>query len=551
MFSLTQRELEIAKRCIDKVARKHKVAAACVYGSKAAGYARPDSDIDLLVVLDGYPLTIRYAYLREEGLEVSLLIVSKRALEADARNGALGEFVSGRLLHIYEPIVNPSLLQSIERKYKKRVILEELQAVIDSTSLLGTEILFPLEYVVFSKIRQRISRYPNATYSYYRTYFHSPSAGQNLQFALRGYCDALAEILVDGRELFSRSDDLLQISDRAIFVEKGKVRIKLTKRLQQVGSYIVHTYAGREVMHLMVKEAESKIRRRINESIQLPDNMESPARAYWSLPEGSLIVESRDWLEELAARRGYVKSRIAHRRRLGNVNSRTMLYTITHSQGDYQIVVKELARTKSIKWAALSLWTSPVKRFKVGPLFRLGTEYRGIRYIRRLGLNAPTIEAVVLNERLLVTGYIAGRTMSDVIRSCIKGKDESDLLRTTGDQVAKMHNSGASFGNIKPKNVILSGSRMFFTDMEQFSFSSTDQVWDLAQFICWGLKGTRDSKAATRVVRELLQGYIDGSKDRANISALAKSRRYVESFFPVLSPSVARAIKNEIRQAAG
>lgn len=551
MFSLTQRELEIAKRCIDKVARKRKVAAACVYGSKAAGYARPDSDIDLLVVLDGYPLAIRYAYLREDGIEVSLLIVSKRALEADAKKGALGEFVSGRLLHIHEPIVNPSLLQSIERRYKKRVILEELQGMIDATSLLGTEILFPLEYVVFSKIKQRISRYPNATYSYYRTYVHSPSAAQNLQFALRGYRDALAETLVEGKDLFSRSDGLLQISDKAILVDKGKVRLRLTKRLQQVGSYLVHTYAGREVMHLMVREAESKIRRRIHETIELPDYMESPGRTYWSLAEGSLIVDSKDWLDELATRRGYVKSRIAHRRRLGNVNSRTMLHVITHSQGDYRIVVKELARTKSIKWAALSLWTSPVKRFKVGPLFRLGTEYKGIRFIRRIGLDTPSIEAVVLNERLLVTSYVEGKTMSEVIKGCIKGKDEFDLLRAAGNQIAKMHNAGASFGNIKPKNIIVSGNRLFFTDMEQFSFSPIDQVWDLAQFISWDLKGTRDGEAATKVVREFLQGYIGGSKGRENISRLAKSRRYIESFYPVLSPSVARAIKNEILQAVG
>lgn len=142
MFSLSPKELEVAKRCIAKVAKKRVVAAACVYGSKAAGYARPDSDIDLLVVLDEYPLAIRYAYIRDEGIEVSLLVVSKKALEADAKNGALGEFVSGRLLHIYEAIVNLSLLQAIERGYKRRVILEELQGMIDSTSLLGTEIFF-------------------------------------------------------------------------------------------------------------------------------------------------------------------------------------------------------------------------------------------------------------------------------------------------------------------------------------------------------------------------------------------------------------------------
>jgi hypothetical protein len=52
------------------------------------------------------------------------------------------------------------------------------------------------------------------------------------------------------------------------------------------------------------------------------------------------------------------------------------------------------------------------------------------------------------------------------------------------------------------------------------------------------------------VAREFLEGYaqIAGGKD---IARLAKSKRYIESFYPVLAPSVARAIKKEIRNVAG
>jgi tRNA A-37 threonylcarbamoyl transferase component Bud32 len=357
--------------------------------------------------------------------------------------------------------------------------------------------------------------------------------------------------MLEGGELFSRKDNLLQISEKAIFVDKGKVRLNLTKRLQQVGSYFVHTYAGREVMHLMVREAESKIRRRASESVPLPENMNSPERTYWALPEGTLITQSEDWLEELATRRGLSRPRIAHKRRLGNVNSRTMLYVVTHGGGNNKIAVKELAKTKSIKWAALSVWTSPVKRFKVGPLFRLGTEYKGLRFARRHGLDTPEIEAVVLDERLLVTSYVEGKSMSHVIKSCLNGKDELALVRRSGSQIARLHNAGASFGNIKPKNVIVNGSKLVFTDMEQFVLSPADQVWDLAQFISWDLKGTRNSLNAGSIVREFLAGYVQVAKDAGNIAKLSKSRRYFESFFPILSPSIVRAIKEELRQSAG
>ncbi len=551
MFSLTESELEAAKKCVAKVSNRYKVVAACVYGSKAAGYARPNSDIDLLVALEGYPFAIKYAYMKEGTSDISLLIVSKNSLEADARRASLGEFAIGRLLHVYEPIINGEFLHSIERAYKKRVILEELQDMVDSTSLLATEILFPLEYVVFSRIKKRISRYPNATYSYYRTYARSPSSAMNLHAALRAYRDALDDILLVDSELFSRRDTLLQISDKAIFIDKGKVRLKLASRLQQVSAYIVHTYAGREVMHLMVKEAESKIKRRVNEPVHLPDNMAVPRKTYWRLEEGELFIDSDDWLDELATRRGLGRFSISHKRRLGNMNSRTMLYVLRHSGGDYKVVVKGLAKTKSMKWAALSLWTSPVKRFKVGPLFRLATEYKGIRFLRSLGIATPKIEAIVLDEKLLVTSFIEGKTMADVIKNSRSGGGELDLLRTAGSQIAKIHNAGASFGNIKPKNIIVNGTRLFFTDTEQFLFSSKDQVWDLAQFICWDLKGTRNIESARTVVTQFLQGYSENSNEPENIAQLAKSRRYIESFFPLLSPPIAQAIKDEARRIAG
>ena len=67
----------------------------------------------------------------------------------------------------------------------------------------------------------------------------------------------------------------------------------------------------------------------------------------------------------------------------------------------------------------MSLWTSPVKTFKVDPLFRLGTEYKALRYLRSLGINTPTIKSVVLGKNLLITEYIEGKTLADVIRKML------------------------------------------------------------------------------------------------------------------------------------
>ena len=538
MSSVTPQELEIIKTCSSRVAKGRQIVASCLYGSRVAGYARHDSDVDLLVVLENYPYLLKYAYYNEQGLKVSALAVDRNALERDAKSAFLGEFVVGRLLHIHDSIVGADFLATIERIYKRRVILEEVQDVVSSTGVLSTEITYPLEFILFSKIRRRISLYPGATYSYFKTY---AANRRNLEIALGGYRHALADIIKqDGGFFVARPDGLLQLSDKRVSWEKGKNHLKLTKRLQEFSSYLVHTYAGRKIMYLAVTEAKSKISRRAGKAVELPDYMSCPKRAYWTLPEGKVIVNSKDWLGDL----GYSVTR---KKRLGNVNSRTMLYVL---ESGSKIAVKELAKTKAAKWAALNLWTAPVKKFRVDPLFRLGSEYKAIRYIRSLGLRTPAIEAVVLDRKLLVTQFIEGVTLASVIKDCIVGKGDLGLLRKVGAQVSRIHRVGSSLGNVKPKNVIVSGTNdLYFTDVEQFVFQGGDPAWDLAQFISWGLKGTRNSDAATIIAKEFLQGYAD-LIGPDNITRLAKSKRYIESFYPVLAPTVALAIKKEIRRIA-
>jgi tRNA A-37 threonylcarbamoyl transferase component Bud32 len=228
-------------------------------------------------------------------------------------------------------------------------------------------------------------------------------------------------------------------------------------------------------------------------------------------------------------------------RRLGDPNSRTLLYTLKHRGGELMLAVKKFARAKSVKWAALSVWTAPVKKFRIDPLFRLGTEYRALRYLRTLGLQTPVIEAVVLDRRLLATRFIEGASIADVIRQALAGGDASPV-KLAGEQIARVHAYGSAFGNIKPKNVVVNDD-LYFTDLEQFVFEGGDPAWDVAQFLCWGLKGVRRPEGAAMITGEFLQGY--GS--RGVIEKLARSRRYIETFYPVLVPSVAQAIRKELK----
>ena len=557
MSSYSAEQLKIIGNCVSKIAKNNRIVGVCIYGSKVAGYSRPNSDFDIIVVLENYSFVVKYVYLKESKIEISALIVDRESLEKDARTAFLGEFVIGRLLHIYDAIVNPEFFKRVETIYKRRVILEEIFDIVRSANILSTEISFPLEFIMFSKIKKRSILYPNALYSYYKIY-NCENADRNISFALDGYQRALNEILREDRELLDKSSSggLLQISEKRILINKnGRIAsLKLGKKLQDFSSYLVHAYAGRVTFRYAVKEAQSKIHRQKKQQLNLPMFMSSPKQSYWKLPEGILIFDSKNWLDLIAKKVHFQRYSISNKHRLGKIDSRTIRFALTNLDDNTEkmIVVKDYAKTKGVKWAALSIWTSQVKRLRVDPLFRLGNEYKALRYLRNLGLNTPAIESVILGKRMLVTEFIKGNSLADAIKYCLNEDGEynnTNWIKIAGEQIARIHNDKSTLGNIKPKNLIIRGNLLYFTNVDQFGFQSGDPIWDIVQFLCRGLKQTGNSVVAKKVVKEFLLGYSNEITTE-HIKKLSRSKRYVESFYPLISPVVARSIKKETRELA-
>ena len=557
MSGYSAEQLKIICNCVNKIAKNNRIVGVCIYGSKVAGYSRPNSDFDVIVVLENYSFVVKYVYLKESKIEISALIVDRESLEKDARTAFLGEFVIGRLLHIYDAIVNPEFFKRVETIYKKRVILEEIFDIVRSANILSTEISFPLDFIMFSKIKKRSILYPNALYSYYKIY-NCENGDKNVSFARDGYQRALNEILREDKELLDKcpSGDSLQISEKRILINKnGRIAsLKLGKKLQDFSSYLVHAYAGRVTFRYAVKEAQSKIHRQKKQQLNLPMFMSSPKQSYWKLPEGILIFDSKNWLDLIASNVFFRRYCISNKDRLGRIDSRTIRFTLTNldDNSEKMIVVKDYAKTKGVKWAALSIWTSQVKRLRVDPLFRLGNEYKALRYVRKLGLHTPAIESVILGKRMLVTEFIKGNSLADAIKYCLTEDGEynnTNWIKIAGEQIARIHNDKSTLGNIKPNNLIVRGNLLYFTNVDQFGFQSGDPIWDIVQFLCRGLKQTSNSVVARKVVKEFLLGYSN-EMTTEHIKKLSKSKRYIESFYPLISPVVARSIKRETRELA-
>lgn len=545
MSSISKEQRKTIEISVRKIAKKHKVVGTCLYGSRVAGYARPESDYDLIIVLEDYAYILKYVYLKEAELELSALVVDRNSLERDAESAFLGEFVVGRLLHIYETITNAELFRRLEIVYKKRVILEEISDIVRSTNILSTEITFPLEYIMFSKIRHRSLLYRNALYSFYKTYTGQNSV-HNIEFALNGYQQALKEILeVDNEMLILRSrGNLVQISEKRVDVKRSMsvASLKLTKKFQEFTSYIIHAYAGRHTLQYVVKEAEAKITRQKKYSIELPKFISTPRECYWKLPEGLLIIDDTDWLDTIANSNGFSRYVISNRFRLGK--STSVVHTMSDPDDDSRkktIVVKKLAKSKAIGWS------SSARNYKVDPLFRLSIEYKALRYIRLLGLNSPVIESVVLGKKILVTEFIEGILISDIMKNCLNRNTIDGLgwIKVAGEKIGIIHADKSTLGDINPSSLIIRKGTLYITGAEQFGFRSGDPVWDIVSFIGRGLKRTSNTIIAKQIVKEFLAGYSE-EMTMEYMKKLINTKHYLELFYPLLTPTVAQTVKKEI-----
>lgn len=594
--SLSKEESNAIGKYLEILSQHRKVIGACVYGSKVAGYGGPDSDIDIIVVLRDYPHTVKYSYVRTEEVKISALIVDLFALQKDADAGLLGEFVVGRLLHTYEVLINHDLFKTVELVYKRRTILEELFDIIRTTNILCTEIKFPLEFILFSKIKRRSAIYPAALFSYYKMYT-GKHARANLTFALKGFKAALEDLIVKDRGLLilerlgTNTDDfVLHIGKKRLVLNKHRernfIRLKLAKKLQTLGAYVVHAYAGRRVLHYTIREAESKIKRHRSQPICMPEFMASPSEYYWKLDEGLVFTgRNKKWLDLIAKSLGLVRYAISKKIRLGDIHSRTICYTLQDTSAlghSISVVTKKFGTLKGAKWAALNFWSlstsSHLKHFfKVDPLFRLGNEYKALRYLRNeIGLNTPGVLAINFECRILVTNFVEGQNMSQIIKDSLEKRSTGGMenifwIRTAGKNIAMIHSTQSTLGNIKPNNVIINNiggvnSRLFFTDLEQFNFNnsedSSDPVWDIMQFLCWSLKRTKNIPIAKEIVREFLSGYFSCNqlstnnvetmtmKEYVRQQLSTKSLDYLKQFYPLISAHIAQSIHEEINKLA-
>ncbi len=511
------------------------IAGLAAYGSKVAGYARPDSDYDLIVVSKRFREGIRYKYV-EEPVAASALIIDQQLLMQDARTAYLGEFVVGRLLNEHEAINNPELFRSVEIEYKKRVIVEALLELSSDYGDFCRNLVIPYDYFLFDKLSKRAAIYPPALYSYVQTY-SCAQGGENRSSSVRGFASAADSLTARG---------FLTAGDQGVRMVPEKMKGDAFTKVQSIFSlttrgvtqYAVHGYAGRVGLSVYRREAQSKLKR-IRETPEPLPELQRP-RSLLKLEEGVFISDASLLENTLALLLGF-SAHTMKERDIGEPYSTTRVHSFRNGDTEASVVVKNYADVRSLKWALLGLWAAAANRFSMSPMARLDREYAMTRSLREVGIHVPAIVAVAPGERILVKEFIAGPTLSSAIDDVMKGgSDGLGSVSAYAELIAKVHEAGLALGDAKPSNVVVSPQGLYLTDLEQSS-PGGDMSWDLAEFLYYTAKLSNREEAMEKVARAFLGSYAaSGSKETIS---KARGQKYFRPFQPFLTPGMSKMLK--------
>ncbi|HUK79855.1 MAG TPA: hypothetical protein VLU91_04255, partial [Nitrososphaerales archaeon] len=479
---LTESERETVTGIASSLVEPSKILALAAYGSKVAGYARADSDYDLIIVSKRFRTGVRYKYV-DSPVEASALIVDEHMLDQDATSSFLGEFVVGRLLNVYEPLVNGDLFRSAELKYKKRVLTEALIELASDYGEFSSHLLVPYEYFLFDKLHKRAAIYPPALYSYVHTYTCAKGE-ENKAVTVEGFATA-AESLRPRGFLTATPEGVKLVPERLKADTFSRFESMFSLTARGVTQYAVHGYAGRVGPSVFSREALSKLRR-MRESPAPYAPLEEP-RSLLRLEQGTVIPDSSLLVEALAKILGF-GAYSTKEKDIGEPYSTTRVLTFTGDTHEKSVVVKNYTDVRALKWALLGIWASTAKKFSASANSRLEREYGMTLRLQSMGILAPRVLAVAPGERIMVKDFIRGPTLANEINSYLKGAHEG--LRSVsayGDVIARVHAAGVALGDSKPSNVIIASDGLYLTDLEQ-AYPGGDQSWDIAEFLYYTAK---------------------------------------------------------------
>lgn len=519
--------------------KKGSIVAICAYGSRVAGYARKDSDYNTIIVAKDFKEGVKSTE-SQEPIQTSALIVDESVLHEEASKPSTKEFVAGRFLNVYEPIIGGELFRSVEFEYKKRVIAEELTEIQSEYGGLSSNLILPYEYFLFDKLHKRAIVYPEATYSFASTYTCA-NRKENMEFTVRGFRRAAESLASIG---------IVESTDESVRILPGEVRTNVLSKIvtlltpskegtTQLTGKGYDVLAGKGVVGT---QAPARTRSKRG-AVVSPVELERPKKLL-RLEEGVVFDDASKINEELARMSGFHGTYTFKEKKKGEVYTSTQLLEISSHGKRVNYILKSFPDLKAVKWALLNLWAFTGKKFNMTPFARLQREYEGAKRLRKLGIGTHRIVGIALDQKILVTKYIEGTPLSKFVENITSGKStDTKYVEKYAKTLAKLHRAGLVYGDTKAENAFVCEDEISLFDLEQ-TVENGDTAWDLAEFLYFSGRGAVKEEGMKLVADSFLASYRN--ENGAQVIARAKSARYLVPFQPFLTPGMTAVIRDSL-----
>ena len=491
-----------------RVAGKSRIEAICLYGSRISGYAREDSDYDVLLILTEYANGVKYSYEKVDGNQLAILIVDKKALELDAEKGSFGDFIAGRLMSPYTPLLNTEYLEDIEVKLKKRFVEEDLEDLVIEYEELARGLVIRLEYLILARMQKRSRGYPPLRYSYINM-LREELRDKNMTAILRGYRKAIKK-LTTSKFIRVEGDTIRFENEYVDIILSSKTYNKVVNLAdfsrRALSAYITHGKAGRVKLDVFAMELTSKIKRELQTAFKR-QRIEDPKNfLFLKTDKGLICLNEESTMVELV-------QKLRNEKNVGVdplSSALNEVYSITLD--DEKLVVKKFTNWYTFKWFMLNIAAYGTKIFSLSGKARLANEYGINRLLAEKNILVPEIVAISIKDRVLVERYIEGTSALDFLEKAFALEEltdqQKDLAIELGKTIATIHSLHVVIGDCKPENFIIGkNGQIYVLDLEQGERRG-DPTWDVAEFLYFsGHFGSKFTDGLRDFVLNFVEGY--------------------------------------------
>ncbi len=519
---------------------KEQIHALCAYGSRVAGYEREGSDYDIVIVTKDFKVNVSEKS-DQAPMKSPPIIVDKEALLKAAEHPTPGEFIIGRFLNIYEPLVNAEFLHKVEIGYKKWIIAEELKEIQSDYNDFSSNLILPYEYFLFDKLHKRALEYPETIESYANTY-KGVHKSENLEFTLRGFREA-AELLASSG-IMEKNDDSVSIFRGR---EERKKALSLLYKMYPLTTRGAIKYAFHSFTSGLGVESKTKPlpKLKVIEKVECTIELDRPNKLL-RLEEGVIFDDASKMIEEIAQLSGFNSSYESKEEKKGSAINSSKELEIWGDGKRAKFILKHFPELKSIKWVLLNLWSIAAKKFNMSPLSRLNREVEAVRRLHGLKIKTHRITGIVLDERTLVTEYSEGVPLDKSVKEITTGKstDTSDIEKYA-QVLGKLHKAGLVYGDTKPQNVLVEKDGISLLDLEQ-AVEGGDKAWDLAEFLYYSAKIAKQAEGMKLVAESFLAAYR--AENGSKVIAKARNLRYLTPFMLFIAPKRTSVVRKALKR---